>query len=135
MPERAELVIRIEERIIALETAFSLDREVSGEAPDRGSVVVEGLRYGDGRIRLRTRWDDLPAGTALTLIGFERPARDSGWVQPRELALFRTVGGSGEEVARGPIERTCTPVELRVDAYLDGAFIESFRGPGGAETC
>ena len=135
VPERTELVGRIEARIIALETAFSLDREVSGEPPDRGSVVVEGLRYEDGRIRIRTRWDDLPAGTALTLIGFERPARDSGWVQPRELALFRTVGGSGEEVGRVPIQRTCTPVELRVDAYLDGAFVESFTGPGGAETC
>jgi hypothetical protein len=97
--------------------------------------VVEGLGYEDGRIRLRVRWDDLPAETALTLIGFERPARDSGWVQPPELALFRTVGGTGKEVGRVPIERTCTPVELRVDAYLDGAFIESFTGPGGAETC
>jgi tetratricopeptide (TPR) repeat protein len=135
-PERAELVSRFEERIIALETAFSLDRdEVSREVPGRGSVEIDGLRYRDGRIRLRTQWDDLPPGTALTLIGFERPAPDSGWVQPRELALFRTVGGSGEDVGGVPIERACTPVELRVDVYLDGAFSESFTGPGGAASC
>ncbi|MFA9400841.1 MAG: hypothetical protein ACERKT_06990, partial [Acidobacteriota bacterium] len=76
-----------------------------------------------------------PAGTALTLIGFERPARDSGWVQPRELALFRTVGGSGGKAAQVPVEHRCKPVEVRVDAYLDGAFVESFTGPGGAATC
>ncbi len=134
-PERAELVSRIEERIIALETAFSLDREVSGEVPGRGSVAIDGLRYRDRRIRLRARWDDLPPGTALTLIGFERPAPDRGWVQPRELALFRTVGGSGEDAGGVPIERACTPVELRVDVYLDGAYSESFTGPGGKATC
>jgi tetratricopeptide (TPR) repeat protein len=134
-PERAELVSRIEERIIGIETAFNLDREVAGQTPDRGSVEVEGLRYDDGRFRLRTQWDDLPPGTALTLIGFERPAPDRGWVQPRELALFRTVGGSGEDAGGVPIERACTPVELRVDVYLDGAYSESFTGPGGEATC
>ena len=134
-PERAELVSRIEERIIALETAFSLDREVSGEVPARGSVEIEGLSYDGGRIRLRTRWEDLPPATALTLIGFERPAPESGWVQPRELALFRTIGGSGEDVGGVPIERACTPVELRVDVYLDGAYSESFTGPGGKAAC
>lgn len=134
-PERAELVSRIEERIIGIETAFSLDREVAGQPPDRGSVEVEGLRYADGRFRLRVQWDDLPPGTALTLIGFERPAPDSGWVQPPELAEFRTAGGSGQEVGGAPIERACTPIELRVDVYLDGAFSESFTGPGGEATC
>jgi hypothetical protein len=96
---------------------------------------VEGLRYEDGRFRLRVQWDDLPSDTALTLIGFERPAPDSGWVQPRELAQFRTAGGSGQEVGAVPIERACTPVELRVDVYLDGAFSESFTGSGGRPTC
>jgi tetratricopeptide (TPR) repeat protein len=134
-PERAELVSRIEERIIGIETAFSLDREVADQVPDRGSVEVEGLRYEDGRFRLRVQWDDLPSDTALTLIGFERPAPDSGWVQPRELAQFRTAGGSGQEVGAVPIERACTPVELRVDVYLDGAFSESFTGSGGRPTC
>ncbi len=56
-------------------------------------------------------------------------------MQPRELAQFRTVGGSGQEVGAVPIERACTPVELRVDVYLDGAFSESFAGPSGEATC
>ncbi len=134
-PERAQLVSRIEERIIGTETAFNLDREVEDRPPDRGSAEVDRLRYEDGRFRLRVQWEDLPPGTALTLIGFERPAPDSGWVQPRELALFRPAGGSGQEVGGVPIERACTPVELRVDVYLDGAFSESFTGPGGEATC
>jgi tetratricopeptide (TPR) repeat protein len=134
-PERAELVSRFEERIIGIETAFTLDREVAGRAPDRGSVAVNGPRYEGGRFKLGVRWEDLPPGTALTLIGFERPAPDSGWVQPRELALFRTAGGSGEQAGGVPIERACTPVELRVDVYLDGAFSESFTGSGGRPTC
>ena len=134
-PERAELVGRIEQRIIGIETAFNLDREVADQAPGRGSVAVDGLRYEDRRFRLRVQWDDLPPGTALTLIGFERPAPGSGWVQPRELALFRTAGGSGQQAGAVPIERACTPVELRVDVYLDGAFSESFTRPGGEATC
>ena len=134
-PARAELVDRIERSIIGTETSFTLDREVSRKVPRRGSVRVDGLRYQDGKIRLRTSWRDLPANTALTLIGFERPAPGSGWVQPRELALFRSVGGSGGRVNQVPIKRACTPVELRVDAYLNGAYIDSFTGPGGAATC
>ena len=134
-PERAELVASFEERIVGSETAFNLQREVASQPPDRGSAVVEGLRYEDGDFRLRAQWNDLPPGTALTLIGFERPAPDSGWVQPRELAQFRTAGGSGQDVGGVPIEHVCTPVELRVDVYLDGAFSESFTGPGGEATC
>ena len=135
VPERRDLAGRIEQRIIGTETEFSLGRKLSRRAPDRGSVEVTGLRYGDGQISLRTAWSDLPAGTAVTLIGFERPARGSGWVQPRELALFRTLGGSGEQTGRVPISRNCTPVELRVDVYLDGAFSDRFTGPGGPATC
>lgn len=134
-PERADLVGEIEERIIGIETSFNLDRELSGRPPDRGSVEVEGLRYEDGRFQLGVNWNDVPPGTALTLIGFERPAPEKGWVQPSELALFREIASSGAETGRVPIKRACTPVELRVDVYLDGAFIESFTGPGGEATC
>jgi tetratricopeptide (TPR) repeat protein len=134
-PERADLVDRLERRIIGIETGFTLDREISGRLPDRGSVEVTDLRYESGRFRLDVEWDDLPPGTALTLVGFERPAPDSGWVQPRDLALFRTVGGSGRDTGGTPIERACTPVEVRVDLYLDGALSESVTGPGGKASC
>jgi tetratricopeptide (TPR) repeat protein len=135
VPGQQEVVSRIEQRIIGNETQFNLGRRVSGEAPSRGSVRVEDLGYSDGKIRLRTTWKDLPEGTALTLIGFERPTPDSGWVQPRELALFLTVGGNGERSGSVPITRACRPVEVRADAYLDGAFVKSFTGPGGRPTC
>jgi tetratricopeptide (TPR) repeat protein len=135
VPERAQLVRRIEQRIIGNETSFNLDRDVSGKVPDSGSVEITGLRYANGKFQLRTSWNDLPPGTALTLIGFERPARDSGWVQPRGLALFRTVGGSGGEAGQAPVKHQCKPVEVRVDTYLDGAFVDSATGPGGPATC
>ena len=135
VPERAPVVNRIERRVIGSETAFTLDRKVSREAPDQGSARVEGLRFSGGKIRLDIRWNDLPAGTALTLIGFERPSPDSGWVQPRELALFRTVSGTGQEAAQGRLDRACKPVEVRVDTYLDGAFVDSAVGPGVRATC
>ncbi len=135
VPERRGLVDGFERRIIGTETEFSLDRKLTRKAPDKGSLEVEDLRYEDGQVRLRTNWSDLPAGTAVTLIGFERPAPGSGWIQPRELALFRTIGGSGEQTGQVPIKRKCKPVELRVDAYLDGAFVDTFTGPGGPATC
>jgi len=134
-PASAGLAERIERRVVGLETSFTLDRKLSGTAPDRGSLGVDGLRYRGGSFRFRVNWQDLPADTALTLIGFERPATGSAWVQPRELALFRTIGGSGQQAAQVPIERACTPVEVRVDAYLDGARVDSFTGPGGTATC
>ena len=118
-----------------METGFVLDREMSGGRPDRGSVSVEGLRYEEGRIKLKAIWEDLPPGRALTLVAFERPAPDSRWVQPANLALFRTVSGSGEKAGSVPIERSCTPFEIRVDAYRDGGLIERFTGPGGPATC
>jgi tetratricopeptide (TPR) repeat protein len=134
-PARTQRVRRIEREVIANETAFTLDREVTGTAPPVGSVSVDELSYRDGSFRLRARWRDLPPGTELTLVGFERPAPGSAWVQPRDLALFRSLSGSGEQVGEVPIERACTPVEVRVDAYLDGAFVESATGPGGRATC
>ena len=135
LPEQAAVVDRIERRIIGTETGFNLDRELSRKAPDRGSAQVDDLRYANGSIRLRVGWQDLPAGTTLTLIGFERPSADSGWVQPRELALFRTVSGSGQQAGQVRISRECTPVEVRVDTYLDGALVNSATGPGGPATC
>jgi len=134
-PERKSVVDRIERRVIGTETAFTLDRDVSREPPDRGTAEVDGLRYADGRISLVSRWKNLPEGTALTLIGFERPTPDSGWAQPRELALFRTASGSGQEAAQVRIRRACEPVEVRVDTYLDGAFVDSAVGPGVRATC
>jgi hypothetical protein len=134
-PERADLVAQLEQRIIGTETGFVLDREVSRSLPGQGSVDITGLRYENGRFRLRVTWEDLPPGTALTLIGFERPAPGNGWVQPRDLALFRTAGGDGTEVGSVRIERACTPVEVRVDVYLDGAFDKTVTGPGGTATC
>lgn len=134
-PERIALARELERRIIELETRFNLERPLSGAVPARGAVAVEGLRYADGELGLRLRWQDLPPDTALTAIGFERPARDGPWVQPRDLALFLTVAGSGEQTISVPLERACTPTRVRVDVYLDGGLADSVTGPGGAPSC
>ena len=72
-PARADVVAELEAEIISRETAFNLDREVSGTAPPSGSASVEGLRYEDGRLRLRLEWADLPAG-----YGADRRSGSSG---------------------------------------------------------
>lgn len=134
-PARADVVAELEAEIISRETAFNLDREVSGTAPPSGSASVEGLRYEDGRLRLRLEWADLPADTALTAIGFERAQPDGPWVQPSEVAEFVNLTGDGTDVVNEPLERACTPTEVRVDLYLDGGLVESVTGPGEAPTC
>lgn len=134
-PERTSLARELERRIIEIETGFNLDRPESGGLPGRGSATVQGLRYADGELKLRLRWQNLPPDTALTAIGFERPTPGGAWVQPRDLALFRTVSGSGEQAISVPLDRACTPTRVRVDVYLGGAPAGSFTGPGGPATC
>lgn len=134
-PDRTALARELEQEVVRVETRFNLGRPVAGEAPERGAVAVRGLRYEDGELRLRLRWTGLPAGTALTAIGFERPTEGGAWVQPTDLALFRDVSGSGGQAAAVPLRRACEPVEVRVDVYLDGARRRSVTGPGVAPTC
>lgn len=134
-PERADIVAESEAGLIRRETAFNLDQEVSGEAPQTGSVAVEGLRFEDGRLRLRLEWSDLPPDTAFTAIGFERPQPDGPWVQPTDVATFRNLTGDGRDVVNEPLERACTPTEVRVDVYLNGELAESATGPGERPTC
>ncbi len=134
-PDAARAARAFEERLVRIETGFSLDRDVSGKAPARGSATVRDLRVEDGRLKLRIVWRDLPEGTALSAIGFERPLRDGAWVQPPELALFREASGSGGQAASVALERNCEPTEVRVDVYLDGERVDSTTGPGVAPTC
>ena len=135
IPEREGIVRRMAQRAVAGETGLSLDRPVSGELPGRGSVEIEGLRYSGGSFRLGVSWSGLPDGTAVSLIGYELPGPDSGWVQPQELATFRTASGSRSQSGQVAVEQTCTPIRVRVDVYLDGAFYDFFTGPGGKPTC
>lgn len=134
-PRRAPLVRALEQEVVGVETGFNLGRSVSGRLPPKGSVAVQRLRYEDGRLRLLIRWRSLPAGTSLTGIGFERPIRGGSWVQPRDLALFRTLSGSGQQAISAPLTRACDPTRVRVDVYLDGARALSTTGPGAAPTC
>ena len=134
-PGRTPLVRELEQEVVGIETGFNLGRTVSGSPPPRGSVSVQGLRYVGRELRGRLLWRDLPPRTAFAGIEFERPTRDGAWVQPRDLALFRTLSGSGEQTISVPLARACAPTEVRVDLYLDGARALSTTGPGGAPTC
>jgi tetratricopeptide (TPR) repeat protein len=122
-------------RVVSVETAFTLGRALPDHAPPTGMVSVSRLRFADGRLTLRLRWVGLPAGTALTGIGYERPLPQGAWTQPSALALFATVAGSGERDIAVPLQRACKPTSVRVDVYLNGAPTLSRTGPGVPATC
>jgi tetratricopeptide (TPR) repeat protein len=122
-------------RAVSVETAFTLGRALPTNAPARGTVAVKGLRFARGKLRLRLRWVGLPAGTAMSVIGYERPLAAGAWTQPPGLALFATVAGSGGRGIALPLQRVCKPTRVRVDVYLNGKRALVATGPGVPETC
>lgn len=134
-PTHATAARELAKRVVARETSFTLGRTLPPAPPSRGRVSVEGLRYAEGKLMLRLRWTDLPAGTALSAIGYERPLRGGAWTQPPGLAFFATVAGSGSRNISVPLTRTCKPTRVRVDVYLNGAPALTRSGPGAAPTC
>ena len=135
VPRNADTARRLADRVVALETRFTLGHTLPKAPPASGSASVEGLRYAGGKLILRLRWSNLPAGTALSALGYERPIRTGAWTQPADLALFATLSGSGERDLAVPLHRTCKPTRVRVDLYLNGAHALSRTGPGVATTC
>jgi tetratricopeptide (TPR) repeat protein len=135
VPAEAPAAQELADRVVARETAFTLGHPVSGTPPATGSATVERLRYAAGKLTLRLRWTNLPKGTALSGIAYERPLPDGAWAQPAELALFATLEGSGKRDISVAVDRVCKPTEVRVDLYLDGARTHSSTGPGVAATC
>jgi hypothetical protein len=95
-----------------------------------GRVRVGGLRYADGRLTMRLRWEAMPRGTALSTVVYERPLTDGAWAQPPDLAWFTTVAGSGSRRTSVRLSRACPPGEVRVDVFVDGAAAGSVTGPG-----
>jgi len=128
---------RLRDRLVALETRFTLDRDALPiRAPATGSATVQQLRFTDGKLELELTWRDLPEGTALSVLGYERQRRDGAWSQPAQLALFADVSGRGRRAISLPLDRACAPVDVRVDLYLDGARVDTQTGPGApAPSC
>ena len=135
VPAQAAAAQRLADRTVAVETAFTLDRKLDNTAPPTGSVAVRALRYVDGVLTLTLTWHDLPQGTAVSAIEYERPIEAGAWAQPAQLALFATLGGTGRRVISVPLERVCQPTRVRADVYLDGARVRTQTGPGVAATC
>ena len=135
VPTEAADAQRLADRVVALETAFTLGRPVSASPLAKGSATIEGLRYADGNLTLRLRWTNLPKRTALSGVAYERPLVHGPWTQPADLALFATLGGSGHRDITVPLRRACKPTKVRVDLYLNGARNRSSTGPGVAATC
>jgi tetratricopeptide (TPR) repeat protein len=135
VPAEAATARELTDRVVATETAFTLDRTLPKAPPARGRATVERLRFENGRLRLRLRWTGLPAGTTLSAIGYERPLAGGAWTQPAGLALFATVSGSGRRDISVPLQRACEPTAVRVDLYLNGARTVTRTGPGVAPTC
>jgi tetratricopeptide (TPR) repeat protein len=133
-PARAATAQRFADQVVATETAFTLGHALPGP-PARGTVSVQRLRYARGRLRLLLRWRNLPAGTALSGLGYERPLEHGAWTQPSALALFATVSGSGRRDIDVPLQRVCKPTGVRVDVYLNGVRTLTKTGPGVRATC
>jgi tetratricopeptide (TPR) repeat protein len=134
-PAHAAAARKLANRVVAVESAFTLGRTFPSHAPAAGTVSVTRLRYAHGKLTLRLRWAGLPARTALTAIGYERPLPHGAWTQPPDLALFATVAGSGQREISVPLQRVCKPTSVRVDVYLDGTPTLSRTGPGVQATC
>ena len=134
-PAHAAVSRRLANRVVSVETAFTLGQALPRNAPARGKVSVSRLRFAGGRLTLKLRWVGFPAGTALTAIGYERPLPQGAWTQASALALFATVAGSGMRTIVVPLQRACSPAGVRVDVYLNGAPALSGTGPGVPATC
>jgi tetratricopeptide (TPR) repeat protein len=135
VPSRAAEARRLANRFVAYETALALRRSLKGSLPAEGRVAVDRLRYRDGRLMLRLRWRELPPGTALSAIGYERALAGAAWTQPPRLALFVHVSGSGERALSVPLDPVCKPTGVRADVYLNGLPAGTRTGPGVAATC
>ncbi len=134
-PEHADEARRFSARVVATETAFTLQRKLPQGGPPTGSVEVADLKYANGRLSLVIRWHDLPVGTALSAIAYERPLANGAWTQPPDLALFATVHGTGMRRINVPLSRTCKPTAVRADIYLNGVPRRSTVGQGVTQTC
>ncbi len=134
-PEHTDEARRFSTRVVATETAFTLQRKFPQGGPPTGGVEVTELKYANGRLSLVIRWHDLPVGTALSAIAYEQPLANGAWTQPPDLALFATVHGTGVRRISVPLSRTCKPTAVRADIYLNGARRRSTVGQGVTQTC
>lgn len=134
-PTHAGVARGLANRVVSVETAFTLAARLSQRAPATGTASITGLRFAGGRLRMRLSWSRLPAGTALSAIGYERPLPQGAWTQPTALALFASVSGSGRRDIAVPLKRACAPTAVRVDIYLNGIPTLVRVGPGVAPTC
>jgi tetratricopeptide (TPR) repeat protein len=135
VPARAQAARALATHVAAVETAFTLGRPLPAGPPAHGRVSVQRLRFAGGTLRLRLRWSDLPAGTALGAIAYERPRPGAAWTQPPALGLFATLSGSGYRDIVVPLQRVCEPTRVRADVYLNGRPAVSRTGPGVPPTC
>ena len=136
VPSRSRAARRLADHVVAAETAFTLGRKLSLAQPDSGTVSVDGLRFIQRhKLVLQLRWRNLPAGTTLTVLGYEKPLARGAWTQPAALALFANVAGSGRRTIAVPLKRVCEPAQVRADVYLNGAPTLSRLGPGVRATC
>ena len=133
-PRHAAETRRYSARVIATETAFTLQRPLPAAAPN-GLITVDDLKYTHGRLSLLIRWHNVSPGTALGAVAYERPLANGAWTQPPDLALFANIHGNGSRRINVPLKRTCKPTAVRADIYLNGTRQFSTVGPGAEQTC
>ena len=92
VPLQAGAARQLATRVVSIETAFTLGRTLPARPPGTAASSVHNLRFADGKLQLELRWTSLPAGTALSGIGYERPLPRGAWTQPAEPRPVRNRG-------------------------------------------
>lgn len=132
-PSAAEAAEAFRNQVVAGETALALDEELSGEIPAEAALVLDELAFVNGGLDVSVGIDGLSDDDAVTYLVYARTAEGAPWAQPTDLAYFGppvTIDFTGVD---WPLR--CFPVELRVDAYVNGAFLDSETRPGVAPNC
>lgn len=133
-PDRADLARQFAQQAIASTTAKSVGRPLSPDAAPEVTFEVLQAGFENDRTTVRFKLDGITDDTAIAVVGYERPAEDSAWVQPPELFYAGTAASRGDGVSINT-PQSCAPVEFRFDLYVEGGFVTSAKAPGTAATC
>jgi hypothetical protein len=135
VPARTAEAERLGRRLAAGEAELVVGEALPRRLPDRGTVTVDRADLDGNSLEVTVTATDLPRDTALSVYVHEQPVEGAPYAQAPELARFVRLGGTRTVTGEAEVERTCRPVNLRIDLYLDGAFYDSVPADGGPPTC
>ncbi|MEL7206639.1 MAG: hypothetical protein AAGK32_00140 [Actinomycetota bacterium] len=136
VPEQADAAAQARSDLAAAEAALVFGPDGLGDGSGGSFELVEAT-FADGVLDTTIAYEGLPEGAAVSIYVYERPGPDAAFVQAAELARFAELdAGSGELSGSVDLVRSCEPVELRYDLYVNGEPAASLEADGvPAQTC